>query len=379
MSAIERLEVFSLVYRFSPARGPSIAYGDTHAYAVVKLTDGDGAAGWGETYLLPGITAVIEDVAPVLMGRDAADAVPLARAFAKGAEHPYAASAVAIALDDLRARQRNLPIHALYGGARRERVRAYAAIEGYVEGVDPEQTWPAETEQLAASGYTAIKLRIGRYPLERERPIYEQVRRTLPASVDLCADGNGGYTLRRAIETSRVLRDLGFLWFEEPMHQWDGYVGYDVLNRSTDIALAGGEITMSRTAAREFVDNRKADIFQPEPVICGGIGETLFMAGLARLNAMATVPHTSGGAIGIAAALQAIAALPDPTRLPLHDLPMLETGSDPNPWRSELFTTPLRHRNGWVDVPTGPGLGFEVDEAFVRRRATEVRVVMAKA
>ena len=376
---IERLECFALVYTFSPPRGPSIAYGDTHAYAVVKLTDSDGVVGWGETYLLPGITGIIEAVAPLLIGRDAGDAMALKQAIWKAAEHPYASSAISIAIDDLRARERNVPIYALYGGARRERVRAYAAIEGYIEGVGPEQTWPTETEQLVASGYTAIKMRIGRYPLERERPLYEQVRRNLPASVDLMADGNGGYTLRRAIEMSRVLRDLGFLWFEEPMHQWDGYVGYDLLNRSTEIALAGGEITMSRNAAREFVDNAKADIFQPEPVICGGISETLFYASLARLNAMSCVPHTSGGAIGIASALQVIAALPDPTRLRLHDLPLLEVGSDPNPWRTDTFTTPVRAKEGWVDVPTGPGLGYEVDEAFVRRRASEVRVVMTPA
>jgi D-galactarolactone cycloisomerase len=219
-------------------------------------------------------------------------------------------------------------------------------------------------------------MRIGRYPLERERPLYEQVRRDLPANVDLCADGNGGYTLRRAIETGRVLRDLGFLWFEEPMHQWDGYVGYDLLNRSMDVALAGGEITMSRNAARDFVDNRKADIFQPEPVICGGISEALFIANLARLNGMQCMPHTSGGAIGIAAALQVLAAMPDPTRIETFDVPMLETGSDPNPWRTDLFVNPLKQKNGWVDVPTGPGLGFNVDEAFVRRKASEVRVVM---
>jgi D-galactarolactone cycloisomerase len=376
---IERLEVFSLVYTFSPARGPSIAYGDTHAYAVIKLTNSDGVVGWGETYLLPGVPSIVEEVGRGLIGRNASDALELKAAFAKGAEHPYAASAMSIAIDDLRARELNVPIYALYGGARRSRVRAYAAIEGYIEGTGPEQTWPTETEQLAASGYTAIKMRIGRYPLERERPLYEQVRRNLPATVDLCADGNGGYTLRRAIETGRVLRDLGFLWFEEPMHQWDGYVGYELLNASMDIALAGGEITMSRNAARDFVDNRKADIYQPEPVICGGIDEALWIAKLARLNGMSAMPHTSGGAIGIASALQVIAAMPDPTRLELHDVPMLETGSDPNPWRTELFTTPLRQKHGWVDVPTGPGLGFEVDEAFVRRRAAEVRVVMSKA
>ena len=52
------------------------------------------------------------------------------------------------------------------------------------------------------AGYTAIKMRIGRYPLQHERPLYEQIRRDLPATVDLMADGNGGYTLRRAIETA---------------------------------------------------------------------------------------------------------------------------------------------------------------------------------
>jgi D-galactarolactone cycloisomerase len=376
---IERLECFSLIYRFAPARGPSIAYGDTHAYAVIKVTDSDGAVGWGETYLLPGLASIVEDVAPVLIGRDPADAIALKTAFAKGAEHPYAASAVSIAIDDLRARKAGIPIYDLYGGARRTRVRAYAAIEGYIEGVGPEQTWPNEIEQLAASGYSAIKMRIGRYPLEREGPLYEGIRKSLPATVDLMADGNGGYTLRRAIETAKVLDDLGFLWFEEPMDQWDGYVGYEDLNRRIDIALAGGEITMSRNAARDFVDHRKADIYQPEPVICGGISEALFIGKLARLGAMSTVPHTSGGAIGIASSLQVIAALPDPTRLPLHDLPVLEVGSDPNPWRTELFHTPIRQKGGWVDVPTGPGLGFEVDEAFVRRRASEVRVVMAGA
>ena len=61
----------------------------------------------------------------------------------------------------------------------------------------------------------------------------------------------------------------------------------------------------------------------------------------------------------------------------LHDMPMLEMGADPNPWRTDLLTRPIREMDGWVDVPTGPGLGWEVDESFVRNRASEVRVVMA--
>jgi len=374
---IERLECFALIYHFAPPRGPSIAYGDEHSYALIKLTDSDGVSGWGETYLVPGVTSIIEAVAPILMGRQASDALELKIDVARTAQHAYANSAISIAIDDLRARQQGMPIYDLYGGARRDRVRAYAAIEGYIEGVDPARSWPTEVAALAAQGYTAIKMRIGRYPLARERPLYEQIRRDLPANVDLCADGNGGYTLRQAIETGKVLDDLGFMWFEEPLHQWDGYLDYETLNASMPIALAGGEITMSRNAARSLIDRSAVDIFQPEPVICGGISETLFYGELARLNAIGCIPHTSGGAIGIAAAIQVIAALPDPTRLQLHGLPLLEIGSDPNPWRTEVLATPIEVRDGWVEMPKGPGLGFDVDEAFVRRRASEVRVVMA--
>ncbi len=293
---IERLECFSVTYRFSPPRGPSIAYGDEHSYALIKLTDSDGVSGWGETYLVPGVPSIVETVAPLLIGRQASDALELKIDVARTAQHAYANSAISIAIDDLRARQLGVPIYDLYGGARRTSVRAYAAIEGYIEGVDPAESWPSEVDALAAKGYTAIKMRIGRYPLSKERPLYEQVRRDLPTSVDLCADGNGGYTLRQAIETGRVLDDLGFLWFEEPLHQWDGYVDYETLNASMPIALAGGEITMSRNQARSLIDRSAVDIFQPEPVICGGISETLFYAQLARLNAIGCFPHTSGGA-----------------------------------------------------------------------------------
>lgn len=379
MATIERLETFVLEHRYPVRRGPSIALGDTSAYVLVKLSDADGATGWGETYLVPGAASQIEDLAPLLLGRDPKEATALRIDVERAAQNAYVQSAIAIAVDDLRARQRGVPIHVLYGGPTRSRIRAYAAMSGYIENVDPAETWPDETEQLADEGYTAIKLRIGRYPLAHERPLYELVRRRLPESVDLMADGNAGFTFREAVRTGRALDELGFLWFEEPLNQWDGYLGYERLAAAMDIQLAGGEVTMSRGAAASLVDRGGVDIYQPEPVICGGIGEAIFIAELARLNAIAAAPHTSGSAIGIAAAIQAIACLRDPTRLPLHGLPLLEVGTDPSPWRLELFGAPIPMQAGWVDVPTGPGLGFDVDEAFVRRRAKEVRVAMAAA
>ena len=70
MARIERLETFVLEHKYPIKRGPSIALGDTSAYILVKLSDSRRRAGWGETYLMPGAAAYIEDLAPLLLGRD---------------------------------------------------------------------------------------------------------------------------------------------------------------------------------------------------------------------------------------------------------------------------------------------------------------------
>jgi D-galactarolactone cycloisomerase len=173
----------------------------------------------------------------------------------------------------------------------------------------------------------------------------------------------------------RQLERLGFLWFEGPLYEWEGYVGYEVLPPELDIAIAGAEVTLSRTQIAEQLERGAFDVIQPDTVICGGIGEALFYANLARLHAVTTVPHTDGGAIGIAAALQLIALLPQATRSPTTDEILLEVGTGENPWRRDTLASGWQLRNGWVDIPTGPGLGIEVDEAFVRRHAREARRV----
>jgi L-alanine-DL-glutamate epimerase-like enolase superfamily enzyme len=136
-----------------------------------------------------------------------------------------------------------------------------------------------------------------------------------------------------------------------------------------EIPLAGGEILMSRHQARELLARGGLDVIQPEPVICGGIGETLWIAGLAALDGVPALPHTSNSAIGIAAAMTAVGCLPALSRSPMEPLPLLEIGLDENPWRTDLSDLPGPGPDGWVDLPTRPGSGITVDEAFVRSRA----------
>jgi len=374
---IRQVETFLVSHALNPRTGPSIALSSAHAYVLVRITDAEGRAGWGETYAVPGIVAIVEAVAPSLIGRSAQALRALARDVRWSAEHPYAESAVIIALEDLRARQLGISVAASFGGPQRSRVRAYAASGGYIEGKDPADTWPAEVERIRRAGFTAMKFRVGRYPVAHEARLLEQVRDSVPDDFHLMADGNAGYTFPRAIEMGKVLERLGFVWFEEPVHQREGYAGYPRLAAALDIALAGGEIMQSRSEAIALLGSGGVDIVQPEPVICGGVTETLWIADLAAVHSIAAMPHTSNNAIGIAAGLQVLACLPDPNRSPASDLLYLEYGVDDNPHRTGLLATPLRLSDGWVAVPDGPGLGVEIDEAYLRHHAVETRTIDA--
>lgn len=375
--AIERVECFVVSHDLDPRTGPSIALSSSHAYALVKVTDTDGRSGWGETYLVPGIPAIVESVAPALIGRSAQATRQLGTDIRWNAEHSYAASAMTIAVEDLRARQLGISVAASFGGPVRERVRLYAAFGGYVEGVDPEGTWPGDVERVLAAGFTAMKFRVGRYSVAHEAALLEEIRSSLPDDVVLMADGNAGYTLPRAIEMGNILDSLGFRWFEEPLPQRERYAGYEQLAAALDIALAGGEILQSRSAAIDLLGRRAVDVVQPEPVICGGVAETLWIAELAGVQSIAAMPHTSNNAIGIAAGLQVLACLPEPTRSPASDELFLEYGVDDNPHRAGLLTEPLAFDAGWAAIPDGPGLGVEIDEEYLAHHAVETRIVDA--
>jgi D-galactarolactone cycloisomerase len=369
-STIARLETFVLRWPIRPRRGVSIAWADEHAYVLVRLEDGDGAVGWGETYLVTGAVAAIEAATPLLLGRSPDDVTALLRTIRDATEHPYATSAIAIALDDLRARRRGIPLAALYGGVVRADARAYAASGGYREDEPTGDTWPGELRAALDGGFPALKLRIGREADRHEGPLLRDLAASLPEGFLLLADGNGGFTRPRAVGAGALLADLGLGWFEEPLRQWDGYPGYERLRADLRLPLAGGEVLMSRGAARDLLRRGGVDIVQPEPVICGGVGETLFIAGLAALDGIPCIPHTSNGAIGIAAALAVVAALPALTASLAEDLPLIEWGLDDNPWRTEVAALPPIGPGGVVRLPDGPGLGIDVDEAFVRRHAS---------
>jgi D-galactarolactone cycloisomerase len=270
-----------------------------------------------------------------------------------------------MALDDLRARVRGVPVSALYGPRLRDRVRPYASSRGYVDGSTPQAAWSEEAAAVYTAGFRAMKLRIGRYDLDGEIAAIEAVVADAPPMTWM-ADGNGAYTFDQSRRLGETLDGFGFRWLEEPLPTTD-YGAYAPLARDVAIPLAGGEILESADAAREFLVGGSFDVIQPDVSICGGIGGVLEIALAAARAGRVTVPHCCSGAIATAATLQALAVLDVPEGAPDWAEPVLEFDVGENPIRTDLATAPFRPVDGWMSIPDGPGLGIEIDEAEVRR------------
>jgi D-galactarolactone cycloisomerase len=365
---ITAVKSFLMQYRVARAFGPSTAMYPHRTTLLVKIETDEGLVGWGETAPIGAVQAMIErHLGPTLIGKD-----PLThRKLWRGMWGPNFGDALAVAgldlaLHDLWGKALGLPIHALYGGALRERVPAYASAMNYQEGLEPEQHYPEEAAHFAGLGYRALKMRLGGQPLGRDVAAATAVRQVVGPDVLLMADGNGAYSHATAVKMGRALEELDFYWFEEPLPQ-PNHAGYETLASTLDIAIAGGEGLGSREEFKNLVTRHAVDIVQPDVSLCGGFRECLFVAEMARLWAIPCMPHCWGGAIVVAATVHLLALLPDASWARATETPMLEMDTAENPFRDQLAGDQLHiGKDGMVAVPTGPGLGIEVDEEMVK-------------
>ena len=360
---IRGAEVLVLSHRLSRTRLFGTGFNLTRDSVIVRLEDGDGRVGWGETYLVPGAVESARAMAEHLIGCDPGAAA--ADLVAASGLHRWALGAVSMALDDLRARCQGIAVSALYGERQRDRVRAYASSRGYVDGLSPDGAWGEEAAAMWEAGFRLMKLRIGRFPVAEEIGAIERLVAAGPAMTWM-ADGNGAYGVEDSRRLGAALQGLGFRWLEEPLPT-DDYAAYAPLARELAIPLAGGEILESAEAAEPFLRRGSFDLVQPDVSICGGIGGVLDIAAAAIRAGSQTVPHACNGVIALAATLQVLAILPVPPDAPPWAEPILEHDVGENPIRTDLLAVPLELDDGWMQIPDGPGLGIDIDEESLRR------------
>jgi D-galactarolactone cycloisomerase len=344
----------------------------THRTALlVKITTDDGTVGWGDVFCHdagPALAVLIERTyAPLLKGRNPLDIAVLwdkiynwTKDYGQKGLTSAALSGIDIALWDIFGKTTGLPISQLLGGAFRDRVQGYATGLYRVQSDDVLNHLVEEARGYVEQGFRAVKMKVG-FGVQEDIRCVRAIRQAIGDGVDLMVDANHAYDVPSAIRLGRVLEEVGVAWFEEPVSPED-IEGYCAVRQALDIPIAGGEAEFTRYGFRRFVCAGAVDIVQPDICIAGGISEGIKIADLARTWHVRCLPHVWGTAVGLAASLHYIAALPD-TPPSLNPQPMvLELDQTEHALR-HITKEPIRFENGFVHVPDGPGLGVEVDES----------------
>ena len=277
-----------------------------------------------------------------------------------------AISGIDIALWDIMGRAVNKPVHKLIGGAYRNEVIPYATGLYFIDMNRLVEEAVEEALEFKNDGFRAIKMKIGLGDLKLDAKRVGAVRKAIGPDVKLAVDANHCFSVPNAIKLGRMLEEHDILWFEEPISPED-HDGYVEVTRALDMAVAGGENDFTRWGFRDVISRKAMDIVQPDLCAAGGFSECRKIATLASAFGVECVPHAWGSAIGLAATVQFLAALPDqpPAFRPMP--PMLEFEQTPNPLRDHLAKEPIEQKKGIVKVPGGPGLGIEIDREVLKK------------
>ena len=343
---------------------------------LVEISTDEGISGWGEAYgpARPAASAVMDFLAPLLIGRDPRDTEALWHLmFARSLDYGQkglmlaALSALDIACWDIKAKSAGLPLYRLLGAAETQAVPCYATGFYFGGGEPLERKFEREAGLYLERGFRAAKMKVG-LGVERDRELVGAVRKALGPGVRLMIDANHAYDPVTAIALARRVEQQDIFWFEEPVSPLD-IDGYLAVKRGSPIPLAGGECEYTRFGFEPLLRKRAVDYAQPDLCACGGISEGLKIAALASIYNVHVTPHAWGSSIGQAAALHFYAARPrHPGSLTAEDK-MIECDQTENPFRTEVVQEPIRFERGQWFLPTGPGLGVEIDRAALRRYA----------
>jgi L-alanine-DL-glutamate epimerase-like enolase superfamily enzyme len=333
----------------------------------VRVEDDDGAVGWGESWCnFPACGAehrarlISTVVAPLLVGeRFASPAAAFERATAATAvlaiqsgEHGPLAQAVAgvdLALWDLSARKRGLPLWRLLGGSS-DRVAVYAS------GINPERP-SAVVSAMRAAGFRAFKLKVG-FDAARDLANVAALRDLLGPAGALMVDANQGWSLEQAAQQVRALQAYALDWIEEPLRADRPAAEWSAVAAAAGVPVAGGENLSGIEAFEAAIATRRFGVVQPDVAKWGGISGCWPVIGRVRAAGLRYCPHYLGAGIGLAASAHLLAAV--------GGAGMLEVDANPNPLRSALCPSFDSVDDGMTSLGAAPGIGIEVDLERVR-------------
>jgi muconate cycloisomerase len=261
----------------------------------------------------------------------------------------HATAAINYALYDIMGKALNVPLHTLLGGLFRDKVLASVEVR---RGTPEEMT--RHSLEYYEQGVRGIKAKLGLDPEQDARSL-KSIREALGPDISLRADVNQGYTIQEAIRLCDLAEeyDVGLELLEQPTSRTD-WEGANRIMRAVNIPIEADEAADSLYQVYQLLRNDACDIINTKCSKAGGISGVMKWAAVAEAARKPIVIGTEYGLGNIVAskvhlgcAIENADPIVEFTEMVLHDL---------------LLKAPVELKDGYIEVTTGPGLGWEMDE-----------------
>ena len=374
---------------FIVSQGFDLNYGPpgfSSNFAWIKVYTDAGIDGIGEPFhsLEKPIAGSLAKYRRWLIGRDPTRVLHNWEAMYRGQRYPLgtaelaALSGVEQALWDIAGKACGLPVYKMLGGPCRDRIRAYHSGAWSQMPALAGLSVPQQAKAIVDEGWTAIKFPVPQADMQMEPPhavwqlspksahreLEEKVERTrqireaVGADVDICVDyGAQQFSPTPGIKLAKALEPYKPLFLEEAALSENPDLLLEV-KAQTSIPIAAGERVVHRDLFKEIIEKRAVDIIQLEPTACGGIMETVKRAAMAEIYHIMLAPHHASGPVALTTAVHIDAVVPN--------FLIQEMGTDLTmPRLKDLFDELPVIDNGYIQLPTKPGLGIELNEEAV--------------
>jgi galactonate dehydratase len=334
----------------------------TRNWLFVKVYTDEGVVGIGECSGWPRvIETAVQDLKALLIGEDPQH---IERLWQKmqiaimghgmtGTVGAGAMTGIDMALWDIKGKVLGVPVWSLLGGQVRSQVRMYAHA-----------STPETALALKARGVTALKCGGVSDPVRKIAALREAVGDDIDLMIDL--HGPPWLTPADAATLARELEPYKLLFMEDPIAP-DNLDGYRRIRDASNIPLAAGERMATIFGLRQLIEQELVDVVQPDTGRAGGITQMKKIAAMAEAHHIMMAPHSGSlGPVAEYAALHLLAAIPNTL--------FLERIEDDWDGRAHTALPALQQQNGFLTVPTAPGLGVDIDEDFVARFPSQANV-----
>ncbi len=353
-------------------------YRPTWNWLFVKVETDEGISGWGEATTQgqeKGVEASIHNLADYLIGKDPRHIeLHWSTMFRNSYWRPTfivtsAMSGLEMAMWDILGKSLGAPVYMLLGGACRDRIKVYHNGWWFEAKSIDDYIWLAERE-VKERGAKALKwdpfwgCDVFTSSRDDIHSIIENVRRVREAvgdDVELMLDGHARLSPNSATGFAHAVEQFKPSWYEEPIPTDASVDDLARVASSTDIPIVVGERIPTRWCFRDIFEKRAAAIINPDPAHAGGILETKKISDMAHAYYVGVAPHSAGGPILNAASVHIEAAIPN---FVIHEF----FSVDP-PFYKEILQEPFPAlKNEFIELPTRPGLGVEINEEALARR-----------